>query len=70
MTQTENRLPETNGEEAPEVSIEEQSRRAQAVLDAHRQSRVMAAERELQELLKRHKVHLDVHQIIAVVLNP
>lgn len=70
-----------NGETpAPEISIEEQARRAQVVLDSHRQSRVLSAQQELDALLKRHNVGLEIRQIlingmpqpaqITLVLNP
>jgi hypothetical protein len=62
------------------IPIEEQSRRAHAVLESLRQSRVITVEQELQALLKRHNASLEVRQMIiggmpqptqiAVVLNP
>jgi hypothetical protein len=79
--ETINRIAENGEQETKEpMSMDEAARRAQAVLESHRQSRLLTIQKELDDLLKRHNAGLEVRQMIvngqpqatqiAIVLNP
>jgi hypothetical protein len=49
----------------PEITPEQQTRDAQAVIDADRQARLQAAQQDLAYLLKRHNITLGTRQVIV-----